>query len=155
VDLRNKSVLFVATGCYLGYLPVAPGTFGSVLGVLLYWALMVLPLAALVTVVTVFTMLAVWIADVAEKICAQKDPGCIVIDEIAGILVTFIGVPFEPLTAMIGFIIFRIFDIFKPYPIGFIERKLQGGAGIVVDDVVAGVLSNLSLRLLLLLGLLG
>jgi phosphatidylglycerophosphatase A len=81
----------------------------------------------------------------------KKDPGCIVIDEIAGIMVTFIGLPFNITTAVPGFLIFRLFDILKPFPIRYIERKLSGGAGVVLDDVAAGIYSNLSLRVVILL----
>ena len=84
----------------------------------------------------------------AEKILKQNDPGCIVIDEIAGIMVTFLSLPFNTITVIAGFLIFRFFDILKPFPIRPIERKLAGGTGIVMDDLLAGVYSNIALRLL-------
>jgi phosphatidylglycerophosphatase A len=82
----------------------------------------------------------------AEIILKAEDPGCIVIDEVAGMLVTLIGLPFNMISVFGGFLIFRILDIWKPYPIRFLERKLSGGVGIVMDDVVAGVLGNIILR---------
>ncbi len=82
----------------------------------------------------------------AEKILKKKDPGCIVIDEIAGIMVTLLGFQFHVGSALAGFIIFRFFDILKPFPIGTIDKRLTGGTGIVADDVAAGVLSNIILR---------
>jgi phosphatidylglycerophosphatase A len=82
----------------------------------------------------------------AEIILKAEDPGCIVIDEVAGMLVTLIGLPFNMISVFAGFLIFRILDIWKPYPIRFLERKLSGGVGIVMDDVVAGVLGNIILR---------
>jgi phosphatidylglycerophosphatase A len=82
----------------------------------------------------------------AEIILKSEDPGCIVIDEIAGMLVTLIGLPFNMISVLTGFLIFRILDIWKPYPIRFIERKLSGGVGIVMDDIVAGILGNIILR---------
>jgi phosphatidylglycerophosphatase A len=82
----------------------------------------------------------------AEIILNAEDPGCIVIDEIAGMLVTLIGLPFNMISVFAGFLIFRILDIWKPHPIRFLERKLSGGVGIVMDDIVAGVLGNIILR---------
>lgn len=86
----------------------------------------------------------------AEKILKQNDPGCIVIDEIAGIMVTFLSLPFNTITVIAGFLIFRFFDILKPFPIRSMERKLAGGTGIVMDDLLAGVYSNIALRLLVM-----
>jgi phosphatidylglycerophosphatase A len=82
----------------------------------------------------------------AEIILKAEDPGCIVIDEMAGMVVTLIGLPFNMISVLAGFLIFRLLDIFKPYPIRFLERKLSGGIGIVMDDIVAGALGNIILR---------
>jgi phosphatidylglycerophosphatase A len=146
MNLKQKSVMFLATGCFIGNISFAPGTFGSILGLPLCFLLckIDLPVAVLLTVIFVF--FAIWIAQRAEKILNTEDPGCIVIDEIAGILVTFTGLPFNMISVAFGFIIFRALDIWKPYPISWIERKLSGGAGIVMDDVAAGIFSNLLLR---------
>ncbi len=81
----------------------------------------------------------------------EEDPGCIVIDEIAGLVVTFIGLPFNMTTAAAGFIIFRAFDIMKPYPIRSLENILSGGVAIVIDDLMAGICSNIVLRIGILL----
>jgi phosphatidylglycerophosphatase A len=89
-----------------------------------------------------------WIANEAEKILKTKDPGCIVIDEIAGMILTLIGLPFNMVMAGAGFMLFRVLDIWKPYPIRFFEKKLPGGVGVVMDDVAAGILSNVVLRIL-------
>ncbi|MFO7665308.1 MAG: phosphatidylglycerophosphatase A, partial [Desulfobacterales bacterium] len=99
-------------------------------------------------IVIVFIVFAVWIAGEAEKIIKQKDPGRIVIDEIAGIMVTLLGLPFNVISVISGFFIFRILDIIKPFPIRSIENKLSGGAGIVMDDVAAGIIGNCILRLI-------
>jgi len=93
--------------------------------------------------------LAVWIADVAAKTLKRKDPGCIVIDEIAGMVVTLIGLPFNLTTAVTGFILFRILDILKPYPIRILDKRVSGGLGIVADDVAAGIFANALMRILL------
>ena len=97
--------------------------------------------------VTLFVGLSVAVASAAEKMLKQKDPAQIVIDEIAGLMVTFTGHPFSLQNAVLGFILFRVFDIVKPIPIRWLENKVAGGSGIVVDDVVAGVYANLALRL--------
>ncbi|MBW1729066.1 MAG: phosphatidylglycerophosphatase A [Deltaproteobacteria bacterium] len=150
MNLKQKSVMFLATGCFIGNIPFAPGTFGSILGLPLCFLLCKIdwPVAVLLTVIFVF--FAIWIAHKAENILNTEDPGCIVIDEIAGILVTFTGLPFNIISIIFGFLIFRTLDIWKPYPIPWMERHLSGGAGIVMDDVAAGILSNLLLRVILI-----
>ncbi|MBW1827572.1 MAG: phosphatidylglycerophosphatase A [Deltaproteobacteria bacterium] len=130
MNYKQKSVMFFATGCFIGNISFAPGTFGSILGLALCFLI----------------FFAIWIAREAEIILKAEDPGCIVIDEMAGMLVTLIGLPFNMIYVFSGFIIFRILDIWKPYPIRFLERKLSGGVGIVMDDIVAGILGNIILR---------
>ena len=141
--------MFLATGGYVGNIPVAPGTFGSLLGIPLCYgfAQISLPLAIIGTVGLI--AVAIWIAQLAEGISEQKDPGKIVIDEIAGMVVTLIGVPFHLTSVLIGFIIFRVLDIIKPFPIRSLERRIGGGAGVVLDDVVAGIIGNILIRLIL------
>ena len=99
--------------------------------------------------IVIFILLAILVADVTERITRQKDPGCVVIDEYVGMLVTFLGIQFTWVSAILGFFIFRFFDILKPFPIRTLERKLPGGAGVVLDDVLAGVFSNIVLRIVL------
>ena len=148
MKFRDEAVLFLATGFYIGNIPFAPGTFGTVLGLPLCFVLagLKLPLAIVCTVL--FIAIAVWVANDAEKLLKKKDPGCIVIDEIAGMAVTLVGLPFNLTTALIGFIIFRILDILKPFPIRSLDKRISGGVGIVIDDVVAGIFANLLLRIL-------
>ncbi|MGD2272190.1 MAG: phosphatidylglycerophosphatase A, partial [Desulfobacterales bacterium] len=81
----------------------------------------------------------------------KEDPGCIVIDEIAGMMIVLVGVPLDWSTVVGGFIIFRLLDIIKPFPIRILERRFSGGFGIVVDDVAAGIMANLALRLVIFL----
>ena len=149
MKLRDEAVVFLATGFYIGNIPFAPGTFGSILGLPLCFVLagLKLPLAIIFTVL--FIIVAVWIANGAEKVLKKNDPGCIVIDEIAGMAVTLVGLPFNLTTALIGFIIFRILDILKPFPIRSLDKRVSGGVGIVLDDVVAGIFANLLLRLII------
>jgi phosphatidylglycerophosphatase A len=94
-----------------------------------------------------FIFFAIWVAAAAGKILKKEDPAEIVIDEIAGLIVTFVGLPFTPKTAIAGFVIFRAFDILKPFPIRTFEEKVAGGPGIVLDDVMAGIYGNIILRL--------
>jgi phosphatidylglycerophosphatase A len=146
MNLKQKSVMFLATGCFIGNISFAPGTFGSILGLLLCLFLSKINLLIAVFLTVVFIFFSIWIAQEAKKIVNTEDPGCIVIDEIAGILVTFTGLPFNVISIAFGFLVFRALDIWKPYPISWIERKLSGGAGIVMDDVAAGICSNMVLR---------
>ncbi len=146
MNIKQKSVMFLATGCYIGNISFAPGTFGSVLGLPLCFFLSKIDFSIAVLLTLIFILCAIWIASEAEKILKTEDPGCIVIDEIAGIILTLSGLPFNITSVTAGFLIFRALDIWKPYPIRFLENKFSGGIGIVLDDVVAGILSNLILR---------
>ena len=143
----QAAMLFLATGGPIGRIPVAPGTFGSLLGLLPCFLLSRLSLWFSLAMVIALAGLAVYAADIAEKQLGRKDPGSIVIDEIAGMTVTLAGVPFNTVSAVSGFIIFRVLDITKPYPIRVFERRLKGGLGVVMDDIVAGVMGNILLRL--------
>ena len=151
MNFRDKAAVFLATGFYVGNIPLAPGTFGSLLGLPLCFFLTGIPMPAAILAGLLFIGLAVWIADHAAQVLKRKDPGCIVIDEIAGLVVALIGVPFHVATVTIGFVLFRFFDILKPYPIRMIDRRLSGGFGIVADDVVAGIFANITIRILILL----
>lgn len=147
---RKPGILFFATGFYVGYFPFAPGTFGSLVGLPLCFLFALIGAKPAVFLTVVFIVIAITVAHEAEKYLEKKDPGPIVIDEMAGMLVTFLLIPFTPETAALGFFIFRILDITKPFPIKYLEKKLPGGAGVVLDDVVAGIFGNLILRSILL-----
>jgi len=147
MNLTNKAAVFLATGFYIGKIPLAPGTFGSLIGLPLCFLLAEIQLSAAIIAVLLIIALAIWISNVAERTLERKDPGCIVIDEIAGMVVTLIGLPFNLTTATIGFILFRILDILKPFPIRILDKRLPGGLGIVADDVVAGIFANVLIRI--------
>ena len=149
MNFGEKAVMFLATGFYVGNVPLAPGTLGSLIGLPLCFLLAGIQLPPAIILAVLFIGFAVWIAHAAEKTLKKKDPGCIVIDEVAGMVVTLIGLPFNLTTAVIGFIIFRILDILKPFPIRTLDKRLAGGIGIVADDVVAGIFANIFLRILL------
>ena len=146
MKLREDAVMFLATGFYIGNIPFAPGSFGSLIGLPLAFALTGISLVPAVLCTLLFIFFAVYIADAAEKAIEQNDPGCIVIDEAAGMMVTLIGLPFNPITVVIGFVLFRVLDILKPFPIRNLEKRVPGGWGVVADDVAAGVIANILLR---------
>jgi len=148
-NLKEKLTFFCATGCYVGLIPIISGTFGSAAGLVLCYFFSLMKIKTAVTGIFFFILFSIWVADKTEKITKQKDPGCIVIDEYAGMLVTLLGLQFTWTSAVAGFFIFRFFDILKPFPIRNIEKKLPGGAGVVLDDVLAGVFSNITLRTIL------
>ena len=123
--------MFIATGCYSGYLPIAPGTWGSLVGLVLFFLLHKLSVPVYLAVTGATFLIGVFAAGEAEKILDNKDPGLVVIDEIVGMLITMIAVPASPLTMGLGFILFRIFDIVKPFPVGLADRRFNGGLGIM------------------------
>jgi len=140
--------MFIATGFYSGYLPKAPGTWGSLVGLLLFFLLHTLNLQIYLAVVAAIFIIGTFAAGEAEKIMDRKDPGLGVIDEIVGILITMIAIPATPLAMALGFILFRIFDIWKPFPIRLIDQRFHGGLGIMLDDIVAGIFSLVILQIL-------
>jgi phosphatidylglycerophosphatase A len=135
-------ILALATGGGSGYSPVASGTAGSIVGVAL-WALVgglgALPYAGVCAVVI---GLGIWAAGRAERIFGRHDDGRITIDEVAGMLVSLASLPWRPEVAGVGFLLFRLFDIWKPFPARAAER-LPGGLGVMTDDLVAGIYANL------------
>lgn len=147
MDFREKAVILFATGCYVGKVPVAPGTFGSTLGLPICFVLSKIHLLVAIFISVSFIIAAIWVAKNAERILNKRDPGCVVIDEISGMAVTLLGLPFNWVTAVCGFILFRLFDILKPFPIRSLEQRFSGGTGVVLDDVIAGCLANVVLRL--------
>jgi phosphatidylglycerophosphatase A len=152
-ELRSLSV-WIATGLGAGYFPVAPGTAGSVVGLALVLALRQTSLGSAALGISLAAMAAVvfavgvWSAGKAEKAFGRVDPGQVVIDEVLGQIITFIATPRVSWLGLIaGFILFRIFDIVKPFPARRAER-FPGGWGIMLDDVVAGLYSLIALVIL-------
>lgn len=143
--------MLIATGFYSGYLPKAPGTWGSLVGVLLVFLLNALSLQIYLSVIAGLFIVGSFVAGEAEKILDNRDPGVVVIDEIVGMLITMIAVPVTPLTMALGFILFRVFDIAKPFPVNFFDQHFHGGLGIMLDDVVAGIYSLIIMQLIFLL----
>lgn len=141
--------LFVATCGYLGYVPIAPGTFGSAAGLLLFAAVRwsastTLELALIVFLLTI----GVWSASVAERHFGAVDPGPVVLDEVAGMLITLALIPVNVTGAIVGFFLFRALDVIKPWPANRMEA-LPGGLGVMADDAMAAVYGNVIMRLLI------
>jgi len=132
-------VIGIATGGGVGYMPFAPGTFGSLLGVVLYVGLAALPLMVYGVVVAALALVGVWISTEAEQLLGQKDASVIVIDEVVGILIALWGISLgHEVSIALGFGLFRLFDIIKPWPA---LEQLPRGWGVMMDDVFAGVLA--------------
>lgn len=145
----KRLAVFIATFGYVGYFPIAPGTAGSLGGLALFafirW--IGVPWIELAAIVAVFAI-GVWAAHGTEIAAGRKDPGIVVIDEVLGMLITLALVPASIAGVAVGFLLFRLFDVVKPYPAAQLEH-LHGGLGIMADDAVAGIYSHLALRLCL------
>ncbi|HZH29678.1 MAG TPA: phosphatidylglycerophosphatase A [Pyrinomonadaceae bacterium] len=165
--LRDYIALGVST-CGVGFIPLAPGTWGSALGVCIYLLVRAFGFrptgqigldaginAALLTTFLLLVIIAVslagtWAATRTETIIGRKDPGIVVVDEVAGQLITFVFMPWDSPAWMlaVGFVLFRVFDIWKPYPVRRLE-SLEAGLGIMADDVLAGIYAAALMSLLL------
>jgi phosphatidylglycerophosphatase A len=143
--------VFLATAAYTGYAPVAPGTVGSAVGLMVYlvvWRTQSRTFEALL--IAALFVIGVWAATIAERHFGGTDPGPIVLDEVVGMLITLAFIPVGIAGALAGFVLFRIFDVVKPYPAARFEA-LRGGLGVMADDAMAGIYANLSLRVLVFL----
>ncbi|MDY0391191.1 phosphatidylglycerophosphatase A family protein [Desulfobulbus oligotrophicus] len=143
----DRLLMFIATGAGSGNLPKAPGTWGSLVGVLLWVPLSRLSTPSYFMIIGALFIIGVFCAGAAEKIVDQGDPSIVVIDEIVGQLIALSFIPLHPAALLAGFILFRFFDIIKPYPISWIDRHLHGGLGIMLDDVMAALYALLVLHL--------
>ncbi len=145
----TRLAVFIATVGYCGYFPFAPGTVGSAAG-LLFYALVRWTGSPIVEVAMIAGLFVagVWAGTTAERYFGGVDPGPIVMDEVVGMLITLAFIPVGWSGALVGFVLFRIFDVIKPFPAGRLEA-LHGGLGVMADDAMAAVYANLSLRLLL------
>ncbi len=139
-------ITFTATWAYLGKSPWVPGTVGTVGAVPLVWLFAMLGGVGYVAATAVFCVFAVWSASGYERTADKHDSREIVIDEVAGFLITMAFVPLTWQTLLAGFFLFRLLDITKPQPIGMIDARVGGGFGVVVDDLVAGLFACLLLH---------
>jgi phosphatidylglycerophosphatase A len=144
----NYFILLMATGFGVGYAPLAPGTLGTLLAIPVYYFLSNISSPLYEITLIGFFFLSVWISENAEIVFGKKDDRRIVIDEIVGFLITMLWIPKTLRFIIIGFFLFRVFDILKPFPIRHLERTLKGGFGVVLDDVMAGIFSNIILQII-------
>ncbi len=148
-SILSLGAQFLATGAGAGYAPFAPGTAGSLLGLLLFWPLSRLPFAGEVGVTVALFLLGTLAATHMASRLGLKDPGIVVVDEVVGQWVSLLLLPLTPVTVALGFLLFRLLDVVKPWPARDFER-LPGGWGIMADDVMAGIYANLLVRVGLL-----
>lgn len=141
-------VQFLALGFGSGLAPKAPGTFGTLAALPIYWLMSGLsfPLYAILTLV--LAIVGIYICGYCAKAVGVHDHPAIVWDEIVGYLITMYMVPFSLTNMLLGFLLFRFFDIAKPWPISLLDRKVKGGFGIMIDDVIAGFMALASLLLI-------
>ena len=152
VALLHDPGHFLAFGFGAGLLPVAPGTWGTAAAVPLFWYLSGWSLGGYLTAVVVIGAVSIWACGRTARCLGVHDDRAIVADEIVGFLVAMIGMPFTWVTVAVGVVLFRVFDILKPWPVGALDRRLSGGLGIVADDVAAGVYAAVSMQVVGRLG---
>jgi len=142
----DKIALFIAQGGFSGRMPIAPGTAGTVVGVVLY--LLVKDLSSLLysAVFVTVTLIGTWAAGAADNVLGAMDSPTIVIDEIAGYLLAMFLIPFAWWAVIAGFVLFRFFDILKPWPVNKLQ-DIPGGPGVMLDDIGAGIYTNVILQI--------
>lgn len=147
----NAIAMVLATAGYVGFVPIAPGTAGSLAGLIVFAFVRWIGVPAFeISVIVAVLLLGIWSASIAERVLNLKDPGPVVIDEVLGMLITVALLPLSLTGVLVGFVLFRVFDIIKPFPAGRLE-SLHGGVGIMLDDAVAGLYGYVTLRVLMVL----
>ncbi len=141
----RELILFIAQGAYAGKFPVAPGTAGTLVGVLIQFGIRNSSPISYISMTLLLCVVGTWTAGKAEMILAQKDSPSIVIDEIAGFLIAMFMVPAGWGYVATGFVLFRLFDIIKPWPLHSLQ-SVRGGLGIMIDDIGAGIYTNIALQ---------
>ncbi|HHL39941.1 MAG TPA: phosphatidylglycerophosphatase A [Deltaproteobacteria bacterium] len=147
--MRERIVEFLATAAYAGRSSRAPGTMGSLWGLVFGYALSGLSAAGGAAVLAAAVAAAVWVGAEAERAAGGKDPRHIVCDEVVGMMTAVYLLPATTGTLILAFSLFRFFDILKPPPVSTMERVFSGGAAVVFDDVAAGLCANAAARLVL------
>ena len=153
IENLNKKVLsspvrFLAFGFGSGLAPFAPGTFGTLAAIPLYLLMQPLSLPSYLLVTAIVCVVGVWICGKSSELLGVHDHSGIVWDEFAGYFVTMIAAPTGWLWIVVGFVLFRLFDIWKPWPISVLDKKVHGGLGIMVDDILAGIFALIGVQLL-------
>ncbi len=145
----SSPIHWLAFGFGSGLAPVAPGTFGTLVGIPFFIVMAGLPLPLFLALTLLLFVVGVWICDRSSAALGVHDHPGIVWDEIVGYLVTMIAAPLQWQWVLIGFLLFRLFDILKPWPIRWLDRRVAGGFGIMVDDLLAGIFALAIMQLLL------
>lgn len=145
----KKFVIVSATWFGTGFSPFASGTVGTLGAIPFFLLLSDMPLPLYLLTTAAFTLFACWSAGFGEELWGEHDSGKIVIDEVAGYLVTMIAVPATWIGVVTGFVMFRVFDILKPQPARWFDRSLKNGYGVVMDDIVAGIYACIATHLVL------
>jgi len=145
--LKNP-VHFIALGFGTGLMPKAPGTFGTLAAIPVYYAISSLSIGWYVGVVILISMVGIAICDYTSRQLRVHDHPGIVFDEIAGYLLTMTAIPFGVWWMLAGFVAFRFFDIIKPWPISWLDKHVHGGLGIMLDDLLAGVMAWLTMQMM-------
>ena len=148
MNIFRDPVLFVAFGFGAGLAKKAPGTFGTLVGIPIYLLLAAAGPTFYALSLIALTLGGIWICQKASDRLGVHDHQGIVLDEIVGFLITMVAVPLSWQAILIGFALFRLFDIVKPWPIRIVDEQVRGGLGIMMDDVLAGVLAALVLQLM-------
>lgn len=148
MQIWRKTVDCLATGFYLGKMPKAPGTFGTFLGIPVAYAMALAGGTGYMVLAIALLFFASWIAGLHERYTNAHDPGEIVIDEVVGFVIAMTWLPLTWQSFAFAFALFRLFDIWKPYPIRAIDQRVGGGLGTVLDDVAAGLVANVFLQMM-------
>lgn len=145
---KKKSLaLFLASCCYIGYTPLAPGTTGALFGVAIFLLIRINLIAYILATICLIS-LGFLVSGKAEESLGQKDPKPVVIDDMTGVFVAFFLIPFKTQYLVFAFLLYRLIDIIKPYPIGKTE-KLPGSLGIMLDDLLGALYANLLMHIAL------
>ena len=150
-SVKRRLGVFIATCGYIGYAPFAPGTFGSAAGLVVFFLVRStrsIPIE--LALIVVLFAIGVWSGNEAERHFGRVDPGPVVVDEVVGMLITLALIPVNLAGAIVGFLVFRVLDVFKPWPSGRFEQ-LPGGLGVMADDGMAAIYGNLAMRALIAL----
>ncbi|HFD11702.1 MAG TPA: phosphatidylglycerophosphatase A [Crenotrichaceae bacterium] len=153
-NIFRDPYLLIAFGFGSGLSKFAPGTAGTLLAIPLYLLLIQLGAPLYVVIVLLATLVGIWICDVASERLGVHDHSGIVWDEIVGLWITMIAIPATLQSIACGFVLFRLFDIVKPWPIRWLDQNVKGGFGIMVDDVLAAMMANICLQILFYSGVL-
>ncbi len=146
MKLHPRLIEFFATAGFVGLIPKAPGTFGTLVAIPIALLLASVGPNFYLAATTVLIAFSIWISELHERKLGSHDSKTIVIDEVVGYLVAFAWLPVTWMSVVASFVLFRFFDIVKPYPISVLDKKVKGGLGVVVDDLAAGLIANIILQ---------